>query len=65
MYLVLGNGSHLRVPVTDEFVVLFHLVWFDIVKYDRMHVFPACKHLREAALDIFVELSTLGSSVYE
>lgn len=65
MYLILRNGGHLGVPISDELVVFFHLVWLDVVEHDRVYVLPACENLREAALDIFVELSTLGSSVYE
>jgi hypothetical protein len=34
MNLVLGNGGHLWVPVTDELIVLFDFVRFNVVEYD-------------------------------
>ena len=65
MHFVLWNGGHLWVPVADELVVLFDLVWLDIVEDNRVYVLPASEDLREAALNVFVELSTLWSSVDE
>ena len=65
MHLVLRDGCHLWIPVAHQIVVLFDLVWFDIVEHDRMHVFAACQYLREAPLDVFVKIATLRRSVDE
>jgi hypothetical protein len=63
MHLVLWHRCHPRIPVANKLRVLVDLVWLDIVKYDGMHVLAAGKDLREAPLNVLVELASLGRAV--
>lgn len=65
MDLVLGNGGHLRIPVPNQFGVLINAVLLHLVEHNRVDVFAAGEDLREAALNVLVELAALGSTVDE
>jgi len=61
MHLVLGDGRHLRVPIAHKLSILIHLVWFHLVEHDGMDILAASQDLREAALNVLVEVSASKS----
>jgi hypothetical protein len=62
MHLVLGNGRHLWIPVSHKLGVLVDLVRLDLVEHYRVDVLAASQDLREAALDVLVQLAASTST---
>lgn len=65
MYLVLRDGSHLGIPLAHKLCVLVRLIGLHLVKDDGMHILAAGQYLREAALDVFIQLSAFRRTVYQ
>ena len=65
MYLVLRNGSHLGVPLAHKLCVLVHLIGLHLVEDNGMDILATSQDLGEAALDVFLQLSAFGRTIYE
>lgn len=65
MDLVLRNGCHLGVPISNQFGIFVNAILLHLVENNRMDVLATSQDLREAALDVLVELATLGCTVDE
>lgn len=56
MYVVLWCTGDLRIPMSYQIDVFIHLVRFDSVHHDTVHILPSRQHLTKALLDVMVHL---------
>src|ERR1700722_4011849 len=63
--LVLWNSCHSWVPASNQLHIFIHFIRLDFVEYDGVDIFPSRQHLREAPLNILVELPSLRSAIYQ
>ena len=65
MNTILLQRSHLGIPLPHQLNILINLIRLDLVKHNRMDIFPTRQHLRERPLNILIVLLALSSSVDE
>lgn len=65
MHIILSRCCYLGVPLSYKLGVFVDLVRLDLVEDDRVYVFAARQDLREAPLNILVELPSLGRTIDE
>jgi hypothetical protein len=60
---ILRYARHLGVPISHKLHILIHLIRLHLVKHNAMHILSPRKHLREAPLDIFIQLASFSGTV--
>lgn len=63
VHVVVFRLGHSGIPSPNQVHVFVNLVRLDGMEDDRMHIFPSCKHLREALLNLLVHLLPLAGAI--